>query len=169
MPRFKPQCLADLDAAPVPALRLDKPAPNENAGDAIVYDNQLGSTDDADPTTVLGGGSIVIHKLATKASEGQDVARAGDEGVLDQNRPNPFNPHTTIGFSTSQGGHVRLSVFDQQGRLIAVLLDEELPGGRHETHWDGSDAGGRPVASGVYYYRYEGEDAVQSKRMLLVR
>lgn len=53
---------------------------NENAGKAIVYDNQVGATDDAEPTTLLGGGR--------------------GTGVLDQNRPNPFNPQTTIGFTS---------------------------------------------------------------------
>ncbi|HOX25339.1 MAG TPA: DUF6345 domain-containing protein [Candidatus Krumholzibacteria bacterium] len=90
------------------------------------------------------------------------------------NRPNPFNPRTTISFGLPAAGHATLRVMDVRGRLVQTLVDESLPAGRHARIWSGTDDGGRPVASGVYLYRLEfrGEDGstrTETKRMVLVR
>jgi hypothetical protein len=88
---------------------------------------------------------------------------------LEQNYPNPFNPSTRIVFELPAPAAVRLSVFDASGRRVAVLRDESMTAGRHEVLWDGSDAAGRPAASGVYLYRLETGGMVETRRMLLVK
>jgi len=75
--------------------------------------------------------------------------------VLEQNTPNPFNPVTTIRFVLPAAGHVRLMVYTMNGQLVRSLIDGDLGPGTHEIVWDGTDARGRPVASGVYVYRLE--------------
>jgi hypothetical protein len=89
--------------------------------------------------------------------------------VLSQNAPNPFNPRTTIRFSLPAGGHARLSIYDVSGRLVRTLVDGTLDGGDHEIIWDGSDAGGRAMASGSYLARLESGATVRAVRMALVR
>lgn len=73
--------------------------------------------------------------------------------ALDQNVPNPFNPQTTIGFSLPGSEHVRLDIYDVGGRLVQRLADKPMQAGHSRIKWNGKDAHGRTVASGVYFYR----------------
>ncbi len=89
--------------------------------------------------------------------------------VLDQNRPNPFNPSTEIRFSLPTRCAVRLDVFDSAGRLIRVLHDGILGAGGHSIEWDGTNNLGRAVGSGVYFYRLDAGKETISKKMVLLR
>ncbi|HER43685.1 MAG TPA: T9SS type A sorting domain-containing protein, partial [Candidatus Eisenbacteria bacterium] len=100
---------------------------------------------------------------------GDDPATLPDAAFLSQNWPNPFNPATTIKFGLKNRGHVSLRIFDAAGRLVAVLVDEDRPAGRYEASWNGSDARGARVASGVYFYRLAAGDFVQTRKMVLLR
>jgi len=88
---------------------------------------------------------------------------------LGQNAPNPFNPTTSIPFVLPQSGHANLAVYDVSGRLVRTLVDEHVSVGTHTVTWDGTDAVGREVASGVYVYRLEAGARVQVRRMAIVR
>lgn len=90
--------------------------------------------------------------------------------TLHQNLPNPFNPQTTIAFNLPDQMAVSLSVFDVSGRLVDVLLDNEIGQmGRNEVIWRGQDASGRALSSGTYFYRLEGRDFSATKRMMLLK
>ena len=89
--------------------------------------------------------------------------------ALDQNAPNPFNPRTTIGFSLPGSEHVRLDIYDPGGRLVKRLIDTPMRAGHHRIEWNGMDAGGRAVASGVYFYRLTVGKQTSSKKMILLR
>ncbi|NOY78186.1 MAG: T9SS type A sorting domain-containing protein [Calditrichaeota bacterium] len=84
--------------------------------------------------------------------------------VLYQNYPNPFNPTTVIPFSLQKRGHVDLSVFDVNGRLVAKLFNQEMSAGQYQAKFDGSR-----LASGVYYYRLLVDGKVFTKKMMLVK
>ncbi len=81
-----------------------------------------------------------------------------------QNYPNPFNPTTRIRYALPQRAHVRLSVYDVQGRRVAVLVASEQPAGRYEVAFE---AGALP--SGVYFYRLEAGAFRAVRQMLLLR
>ncbi len=83
--------------------------------------------------------------------------------------PNPFNPSTTMSFDLESAGPVRLEVFDLRGRPLRVLADAELPAGRHERIWDGRDAAGRVLPSGVYFARMESGSAIRIGKLLLLK
>ncbi len=83
---------------------------------------------------------------------------------LFQNYPNPFNPVTVISYQLPVHSEVRLEVFDLLGRRVAVLVDGILEAGAHEAAFDASN-----LASGVYIYRIQAGDFVQSKKMLLMK
>lgn len=89
--------------------------------------------------------------------------------TLDQNKPNPFNPKTTISFSLPREERVTLAVFDAAGRRVKTLHDKVEGAGVHRVIWDGTDEAGRPVASGVYFYRMDAGKFSQTKKMLLVK
>ena len=92
------------------------------------------------------------------------------ENALFQNRPNSFNPRTTIKFSIATDGRTRLAVYNLAGRLVDVIVDEVLRADTHEYTWDGKDRTGSSVASGVYVYRLSAPGGfVAAKKMTLVR
>jgi len=99
-----------------------------------------------------------------------------DEGALPRafvlypNAPNPFNPTTTIRFDMPYPGDTRVSVFGVGGRLVKEWTLASLPAGRHQLTWGGKDAGGKPVASGVYFLRLDirGERRFRASRTMLL-
>ncbi|HVO76657.1 MAG TPA: M1 family aminopeptidase [Candidatus Bathyarchaeia archaeon] len=88
---------------------------------------------------------------------------------LDQNFPNPFNPVTTIAFSLAGPATVSLRIYDAAGRLVRVLAAEPLSAGRHARIWDGKDASGESVSSGIYFYRLEAGSFSATRKMVLLR
>jgi hypothetical protein len=88
---------------------------------------------------------------------------------LDQNFPNPFNPVTQISFSLERAGMVSLKVYNIHGQLLRTLVSLEMQAGVHSIEWDGADADGDPVASGVYFYRLESLDFSDVKKMMLIK
>jgi hypothetical protein len=109
---------------------------------------------------VLFGGSTAVDEGAASAP----VPLA-----LGQARPNPFNPSTEIAYSLPSRSAVRLAIYDVKGRLIRNLVDGALDAGSHATRWDGRDAIGSPVASGVYYYKLEVGDWSDTRAMVLLK
>jgi hypothetical protein len=94
---------------------------------------------------------------------------------LDQNYPNPFNPGTTIQFDLPEASMVRVSIFNLLGQEIVNLLSSDLSAGRHEIVWNARDAGNKPVATGLYFYRLTasphsgGKEFTQMKKMVLMK
>jgi hypothetical protein len=91
------------------------------------------------------------------------------ELVLEQNQPNPFNPTTKIRFYLPERGMVALEVYDARGALVRRLARGQFDVGAHAIDWDGTDANGQPVASGVYVYRLVTERRAVSKKMVLLK
>ncbi|PKN74683.1 MAG: hypothetical protein CVU49_07505 [Candidatus Cloacimonetes bacterium HGW-Cloacimonetes-2] len=88
---------------------------------------------------------------------------------LNQNYPNPFNPSTTISYSLPEAGQVRLEIYNLRGQLVKVLANGEEAAGDHRKVWNGTDANGNAVSSGVYFYRLTSPGRTISKRMLLMK
>jgi hypothetical protein len=83
--------------------------------------------------------------------------------------PNPFNPRTTITFSLAEAGDVNVGVYDLVGRRVTVLANRRFSVGDHVLQWDGRDAAGRALPTGVYLARMKSMDGVRSEKMTLVR
>jgi hypothetical protein len=97
------------------------------------------------------------------------VEAAAPRFALYANRPNPFNPRTEIAFELSHAQRAHLDVYDVGGRHVRTLVDEVRKPGRHRIVWDGTDQGGRAVASGIYLYRLRGDTRTVTRRMMLLR
>ena len=108
-----------------------------------------------------------IRRIASPAT-GDGTPAAAVVANL-SSRPNPFNPLTRIVFDLSRRTAVRLAVYDAVGRRVRVLCDGPLEAGHHDIPWQGRDAAGRPVASGVYIYRLTAAGAAASGRLVLAR
>jgi predicted outer membrane repeat protein len=88
---------------------------------------------------------------------------------LDQNVPNPFNPSTAISYYLPRDSKVTLVVYDVTGRVVASLRQGTEAKGRHRVVWDGKDARGSSVGSGIYFYRLTAGKESISKKMILLR
>jgi hypothetical protein len=90
-----------------------------------------------------------------------------DNFLLSQNYPNPFNSNTVIrykvpGLATSV--HVALKIFDLQGQEVVTLIDENQSAGYHVVDWNASQ-----IATGIYFYRLQAGNFIDSKKMILLR
>lgn len=85
------------------------------------------------------------------------------------NFPNPFNPETVMKFNLPQAAHVSLKVYNILGQVVNTLVDEPLDAGSHSVRWDGKNAQGRDVASGVYFYRISAGGFESIEKMTLLR
>jgi len=103
---------------------------------------------------------------------GTVTAVAGDvapkQTALFQNVPNPFNPSTTIRYNLAQTGRVELRVYSARGALVRTLVDGVEASGAKSAKWNGLDARGVRVASGVYFYRLETPGFTNTLKMVLV-
>jgi hypothetical protein len=89
---------------------------------------------------------------------------------LHQNVPNPFNPTTKIEFDLARDGNVKLQVFDVAGHLVNTLQDAKMSRGfKQSVTWNGLDAKGTRVPSGVYFYQLVTEDYTATKKMVMLK
>ena len=97
------------------------------------------------------------------------VSTPGMPLALSQNSPNPFNPATTINYYLPTPCNMKLEIFDVAGRRIAVLKEGKADRGHHRVEWNGVDARGDRVSSGVYLYRLTAGKETMSRKMVLLR
>jgi len=88
---------------------------------------------------------------------------------LFQNYPNPFNPSTVISYSIPKSSNVTLKIYDVLGREVKTLVSTEQVNGLHSIQWNGDNNYGSRVSSGIYLYRIEAGDFIQTKKMLLIK
>ncbi len=89
--------------------------------------------------------------------------------ILEQNYPNPFNPVTMIRLSVARQSKVSLEVFDLAGRKVRTLLNEIKAAGTYEVRWNGLTDSGQKVTSGVYYYRMQAGEFIQTRKLVMVK
>jgi hypothetical protein len=143
-------------------LKFDKQAVvaalgGANDGDVIAL-HLVGNTWDGQE---LRGADCVIVKVKGKGPAKKIVSL--------RNSPNPFNPSTTIAYTLGEAGNVRLSVYNLLGQEVRVLVDNARAEGSHSVRWDGRDALGREVTSGVYFYRLAIGGEIMIRKMVFAK
>ncbi len=88
---------------------------------------------------------------------------------LRQNYPNPFNPETHISYSLPENGEVRLNIYNMLGQRVKVLVDEYQHAGTQTVTWDGRNENGERVSSGIYFYKLQAGELVQTRKMTLMK
>jgi hypothetical protein len=124
------------------------------------YADGLDGYDVSDCAFAIGSGAGV-----DKPSQG----RIPTEWALHEGTPNPFRDGTLIRFDMPQGAHVKVTVFDVQGRLVRELIDEARPAGSHVVAWDGKDGLGSKVSGGIYFVRLDAGPYGAGSKVILIR
>ncbi len=105
--------------------------------------------------TILDLDAIGVQNISTEVP---------NDFVLKQNYPNPFNPSTNIEFSIPKQGKVKLTIYNAEGKEIAVPVNGELNPGTYKTSFDGTN-----FASGLYFYHIEAGSFSVTKKMILLK
>lgn len=106
---------------------------------------------------------------------GEEVGEEPEASVLPEHfalhpaYPNPFNPITSIRYDLSKDTPVQLNIYDITGRLVQTLVAGRQVGGFYEVQWDGRDANGISLPSGLYLYRLQAGSFVANEKMLLLK
>jgi hypothetical protein len=84
--------------------------------------------------------------------------------------PNPMNPTGMLAFHTGVPGPVTVTMFDPQGRVVRTLADVPwMEAGDHQVRIDAHDGSGRPLASGIYFYRVRDAHRAVSGRIVILK
>ena len=128
--------------------------------------------------TILASGSddgtvklwdVSEWKRAKRLARAEERSGLPDGPQLAQNAPNPFNSQTILSYFLHAPGPARLEVFSLTGQRVAVLQQGPQQAGHHRLHWDARDDAGRSVASGMYLYRLVTDEAVLTRKLMLLR
>jgi len=87
-----------------------------------------------------------------------------------QNYPNPFNSGTVIPFDLPVAAHIQVAVYDLSGRRVTILVNGQLQAGPHAVRWDGTNAQGVKLPSGLFLVKLESDALVtQTRKIILMR
>ncbi|MCU0406306.1 MAG: T9SS type A sorting domain-containing protein [Ignavibacteriaceae bacterium] len=111
---------------------------------------------------VVGGNTAKINQGAVTSLN--DDEATPDVFILEQNYPNPFNPATTISFSIPSSAFTSLKIYDVLGNEVKSLLNDNLIAGYHVV-----DFKAEGLRSGVYFYKLESGNYVETKKMILLK
>jgi hypothetical protein len=118
--------------------------------------------------------AVSLHSNLTVGSN-DEVTDVDESSILPtdfslaQNYPNPFNAATMINFALPEDGYVTLDIYNLLGQRVKTLFNGFHQAGYLSLIWDGTDASGGKVASGLYFYRLTVDDNQITKRMTLLK
>ena len=110
------------------------------------------------------GSAYIYSGFSGAVSVENEMAGLPAEFSLSQNYPNPFNPVTVIEYVLPKAGEVSLIVYNLSGHEVTRLINKNIPAGHHQVIWDASN-----VSSGIYFYRIQAGDFVQTRKMVLLK
>jgi C1A family cysteine protease len=154
---------------------------------SIAYDDTVSAPehlciarlDDGEPTALTSFVDSSRHRIVTYVDSLGRYGLYGADGVssgvigsgvlgLQQNSPNPFRGSTAIIYEMPRSGHLALSIFAVDGRLVKTLVDGEVTRGMHRLEWAAVDSRGKSVASGVYFLKAESAAGGAMRKLVVV-
>ena len=88
---------------------------------------------------------------------------------ISQNYPNPFNPSTTVRYELPKDSFVNVTIYDMLGNVVNNLVNTNQSSGYKSIQWDATNNQGEPVSAGVYLYKIQAGDFVDTKKMILLK
>lgn len=127
--------------------------------------------------TILLGMSSGLFALGNRFDiDENNHSTSGDSSItpanygLQQNYPNPFNPSTSISFTFAEDNDVELIIYNVKGEKIKTIYNGHVYANEHNSVvWNGKDADGKQVASGVYFYKLKAGTTEYRKKMIMVK
>ncbi len=116
----------------------------------------------ADAEMILNGNQFQMLPIFKYAVGTDNTPLQNAQHALEQNFPNPFRSHTTIRFTTS-GGMVQILLYDEMGRMLKVLYENEVPAGTFDVGVDRS-----ALPAGIYYYQMHISNKTFTQKMVIV-
>ncbi len=117
----------------------------------------------------VGEMTIPVTFHVQPVSVDEQTSNLPKEFSLSQNYPNPFNPSTQVNFALPVNAHVNLDIYNIMGQKVKTLVDSDMEAGYKSVTWNGTDANGRSVASGTYFYILRAGDKVFTKKMTMLK
>ena len=105
----------------------------------------------------------------TLVSNDPDDGLTPSEFHVSSNYPNPFNPSTMIDIETVEASELVVSIFDATGRLVNDLVNNFAEAGRYSVKWNGMDASGSSMPTGVYFIRVQSGLDMHTQKMILIK
>ena len=155
----------------------------DSAGDKVYWTEQgsfrradLNGENVTDVVTSLAMSASLVLGIAPVHNGGPAaptvIVSTADETVLLANYPNPFNPETWIPYHLAKDADVTLRIYAVNGQLVRTLALGHQPVGMYQTrsraaYWDGRNAVGEPIASGVYFYTLTAGEFTATRKMLI--
>lgn len=144
-------------------------------GEGVLFNLEFSVVGELDSETTITLDDFLYNEGSLNATLTEGNVKVGyglnipNHYRLSQNFPNPFNPRTTIQFDLPVSASVALAIYDVNGRLVRTLVDGTMEAGYHQLIWDGTDANGQAVKSGVYFYRVSTDNFSDIKQMVLLK
>ena len=163
------EIIISLEAAPSAPTASSQMIPVLTAENLQHWINQAKKLNNKDKT--FQRGIRVLEQLLTTLIQAETIPQ---ETVLLSNYPNPFNPETWIPYHLANAADVRLTIYDKQGGVVRQFdLGHQLAGYYADRikaiYWDGRNALGEQVASGVYFYHLSAGDYSATRRMVILK
>jgi len=140
------------------------PLLNVTAQDEAVFTFYVQASDEE--YTVSDTGEFILSREALGID---DEVGIPDVFALHQNYPNPFNPITTLRYDLPEQATVNIIIYDMLGREIKTLVNTTQNAGFKSVIWNATNDYGKPVSAGVYLYKIQAGEFVQTKKMVLLK
>ena len=159
--------VSGIDGVTIPWHEPDKKSDTEITVE-LEFDGNINA--DSTLTFTIGVGAIAGYN--GPALTAQITVTAIRENALLANFPNPFNPETWIPYQLSKPTEVTITIYAVNGQVVRMLTLGHQPAGIYQSrsraaHWDGRNAFGEPVASGLYFYTLTAGDFTVTRKMLI--
>jgi len=138
-------------------------------GYSTTFNGNASSREATTPMIAANGLTEVNITLPPARSTGVDVNVLPNKVELLGNYPNPFNPETSIHFSLPSSMQVTLAIYDMLGRQVHQVFSGALQEGEHRLLWNGRNARGETMTSGVYFYRLSTPAGIRTGKMVLMK
>ena len=111
-------------------------------------------------------GNVEYHSLQLMGVSSTNIP---EQFILYPNYPNPFNPVTTIRYDLSKESFVDITIYDMLGNVVYNLINANESPGYKSIQWNATNNQGEPVSAGVYLYKIQAGDLVDTKKMILLK
>ena len=123
----------------------------------------------------VGFGHLYVYHFIQSAYQNMNLRSFDDNLKLPnnllvyQNYPNPFNPITTLQYELPKDSFVKVTIYDMLGNVVNNLVNTNQSSGYKSVQWNATNNLGKPVSAGVYLYKIQAGDFIDTKKMILLK